>query len=190
MLNLYSSICDSWILCICLLFSIIVILILACKKNEVQVIQNNNKEPEPDKPEPSKFIVVIKFIFNITVKYGIPATILGVLLNYFGIIDSLIDSFSSSPKQTQTTIVYIYDTDPSYNQLIKGSLSEEQFPIFDNLLEKEKSQCGEKLPDTDIQWYSNKDQMIIEAYERWRKCKDLMRSRNHTVYPSERHLLE
>ncbi len=133
---------------------------------------------------------MIKAIFNFTVKYGIPATLVGILLNYFGLIDSVKDIICQSPNEEQSTIVYIYDTDPSYNNIIKGGLGERQFPVFDNLLEKERLECGEKLPDTDVQRYSNGNQMIIEAYLRWRKCKELMRSNTRTIYPSERHLIE
>ena len=85
-------------------------------------------------------------------------------------------------------IFFLYDTDPRNNDFIKGNLLPKQLRILDRLLELEKKQCGLRLTPQDINKITRYNSEVKEAYDRWRKCKDMMRSYYRVVYPSERKL--
>ena len=85
----------------------------------------------------------------------------------------------------------IYDTDAKNDKFIKGQLSSQQFNQLDKILELEKSQGGLRLSVKDLKRTAGDDMALYEAYSRWRKCKDMMRSKHRTLYPSDRkHLLK
>ncbi len=87
--------------------------------------------------------------------------------------------------QSQTGKI-IYDTDPKNDKFIKGQLSSQQFIQLDKILELENSQGGLRLSVKDLKRTANDDMALYEAYSRWRKCKDMMRSKHRTIYPSDR----
>ena len=91
----------------------------------------------------------------------------------------------ASPAPT-TKPNYIYDTDPRNDDFIRGTLSAAKLNILDKVLLKEKKQGGLKLSNTELNSITKYDQEIIDAYGRWRKCKNMMRSSHHVIYPDER----
>lgn len=97
------------------------------------------------------------------------------------------DSFKKkvSPKPAQQTN-YVYDTDPRNNEFIKGGLSSQKLAVLDRVLREEKKQGGLMLSNTDLNRITRYDQEINEAYGRWIKCKNMMRSSHHVIYPDER----
>jgi len=87
-----------------------------------------------------------------------------------------------------TRELVIYDTDPRNDEFIKGSLSPGKMRRLDHVLLKEKNNDGLRLSTDRLNELTQYDNEIIEAYNRWRKCKDMRRSHHHVIYPDERHL--
>lgn len=85
---------------------------------------------------------------------------------------------------------YLYDTDFKNDNFIKGPLTDQQLRILDQLLTKEKNDCGLRLSEADLNRISKNNNEINDAYTRWRKCKDMMRSSHHVIYPDERNLYQ
>jgi hypothetical protein len=83
---------------------------------------------------------------------------------------------------------FIYDTDSKNNVYIKTNLHPQLLRTLDKVLEKEKENSGLRLTDVDLNKISQYNNEVNEAYNRWRKCKDMMRSNHHVIYPSERRL--
>jgi hypothetical protein len=81
---------------------------------------------------------------------------------------------------------FIYDTDQKNNLYVQGSMSVSQMTLFDSILEYEKTQGCAELSWNDLAKIAHNDLALIEAYHRWRECKDMMRSHHRIVYPSER----
>ena len=159
---------------------------MAFRRINIQVIQNcQDPTPQTTKKE-TTLTIIVKF----TIKVVVPTGAVVNILCRCGLCDFLKDFFEQQTTTEPTPAVYIYDTDTSNNNYIKGTLSEQELDVFDNLLEYERSLCGPKLPREDVEKYSTNDQDIFDAYYRWRRCKELLRSKSHTVYPSERHLVE
>lgn len=84
------------------------------------------------------------------------------------------------------TISPIYDTDPANDNFIKGDLKIAQLKILDRILAREQKNDEMRLSNELVKELSNNDKDVIEAYAKWRKCYDLMRSRHHVVYPNQR----
>jgi hypothetical protein len=84
----------------------------------------------------------------------------------------------------------IYDTNPQNDSFIKGTLTAQQLAQFDKILEFEKSQNSMRISQNKLKELAANDLALYEAYNRWRKCMDMMRSTHHTVYPSERKLYQ
>ncbi|MBN1479857.1 hypothetical protein EH223_18280 [candidate division KSB1 bacterium] len=82
----------------------------------------------------------------------------------------------------------IYDTDPRNDTFIKGRLRYGELLILDRILMKEKSNNGLRLDSTTLNEAAKYDPKIIDAYDRWRKCKDMRRSYHRSIYPDEREL--
>ncbi|RPI03870.1 MAG: hypothetical protein EHM72_00300 [Calditrichaeota bacterium] len=93
-------------------------------------------------------------------------------------------------RSQNTQMDYFYDTDPNNNTFIKANLSPRQFFLLDRILMDEKASNGLKLSNLRIQELSRNDNDVIEAYERWRKCKNMNRSYHRVVYPDERIMLK
>ena len=87
-----------------------------------------------------------------------------------------------------TSSAFLYDTDTQNNAFIKGDLSTEQLKKLDILLEKEKASGGNRLTTKQITRITRHDQELYDAYYRWRRCREMMRSKHRSVYPSERYL--
>ena len=83
---------------------------------------------------------------------------------------------------------YLYDSDYSNDNFIKGSLKDQQLKILDQILMKEKKESGLRLSEPELNKISENNNEINGAYSRWRKCKDMMRSSHHIIYPDERDL--
>ena len=81
---------------------------------------------------------------------------------------------------------FIYDTDPDNDQFIQGQLEVHQLKALDAILEIEREKCGLRLPMVELDALAKNDRGLVDAYQRWRKCKDMMRSNHHVIYPSER----
>jgi hypothetical protein len=79
-----------------------------------------------------------------------------------------------------------YDLKTEYSQDIRDDLTLEQVRLFDNILERERQRGGKKLRDWVVGRMARDDEVVIHAYERYRRYTNLMRSTTHTVYPSER----
>ncbi len=84
------------------------------------------------------------------------------------------------------TISAVYDTDPQNDAYIKGLLSQQELYRFDRILMVEKRQSGKRLSQSRVADLANQNTKIIDAYDRWRNCHDMMRSSTHVVYPDER----
>lgn len=82
--------------------------------------------------------------------------------------------------------IFLYDTDLQNNNHIKGELRNDQLLILDRILLEEKAQCGLRLNSLRVKELAKNKEEIINAYERWRKCKDMYRSYHRVVYPDER----
>jgi hypothetical protein len=80
----------------------------------------------------------------------------------------------------------IYDTDPSNNRFIIGNLKPAQLKILDRVLMEELQRGQLRLSGSLLRDLARGDQDVINAYDRWRKCCNLMRSSNRVVYPNER----
>ena len=81
-----------------------------------------------------------------------------------------------------------YDTDPRNDTFIKGRLRQNQLRHLDRVLLKEKELCGDKLDSQTLNEIARYDNEILDAYDRWRKCKDMRRSHHKSIYPDERKL--
>jgi hypothetical protein len=90
------------------------------------------------------------------------------------------------PPDEITTAYFVYDTDPQNNDFIRARLEVEQLKQLDRLLMVEKENSGLRLSNVELEKLTGNDQIIIDAYSRWRKCKDMMRSYHHSIYPDER----
>lgn len=84
----------------------------------------------------------------------------------------------------------IYDTDPRNDEYIKGGLPNAKLRRLDRILLKEKDLCGERLSSNELNEVARYDNELIEAYDRWRKVKDMRRSHHRVIYPDERNLYE
>ncbi len=82
----------------------------------------------------------------------------------------------------------IYDTDPRNDEFIKGGLPYPKLLRLDRILLKEKDLCGERLTSQELNEIARYDNDLLEAYDRWRKVKDMRRSQNRVIYPDERRL--
>ncbi len=82
----------------------------------------------------------------------------------------------------------IYDTDPRNDTFIKGRLTDRELKKLDAVLLKEKANEGMAFDNITLEELAKYDPKIIEAYWRWRKCKDMRRSYHKTIYPDERQL--
>jgi len=83
---------------------------------------------------------------------------------------------------------FVYDTDPRNDAFIKGTLKKEKQKKLDAILMIEKKECGLRLSNQQLYEYTKYENDIIEAYNRWRKCKEMRRSYHHVIYPDERKL--
>jgi hypothetical protein len=79
-----------------------------------------------------------------------------------------------------------YDTDPGNDAYIKGELTGEHLRILDRVLREEKRKGGLRLSRADLKKLAGSHPEVLEAYVRWRYCRDMMRSHHRTVYPDER----
>lgn len=82
----------------------------------------------------------------------------------------------------------IYDTDPRNDTFIKGRLRYDEMLKLDRILLKEKNNNGMRLDISTLNEAAKYDQKLIDAYDRWRKCKDMRRSYHRSIYPDEREL--
>jgi|GEM_PF-3236153 len=199
-----------------IVLDIVTILILIYKKFAINVLQQNY--PPPPKEEKSQsfyqFIVkiyniVIKIPIDITIKFVIPSAFLLTVLECFGVDTGIFDlinkCFCGSTKKERIVCAkqddsnrpvppvdphknHFYDTDPQNDAYIKDSLSMNQLVILDQILEYEKEKCGLRLTWFSLRRLTGGDQKLTDAYIRWRKCKNLMRSSGRVIYPSERAL--
>jgi len=104
-----------------------------------------------------------------------------LILAYFG-YQKYLQPVQQKGKRGQL----IYDTNQQNDKFIKGNLNSQQLAQFDKILELEKAQSGFRLSAKDLKRTAKDDKALYEAYSRWRKCKDMMRSNHRTIYPSER----
>ncbi|MDZ7345245.1 MAG: hypothetical protein ONA69_00465, partial [candidate division KSB1 bacterium] len=72
------------------------------------------------------------------------------------------------------------------NEYIKGDLSTYELRRLDKILMEEKRNGGLRLSSQRLHQLARNNNDIIEAYDRWRKCKDMYRTFYHSVYPDER----
>ncbi len=82
----------------------------------------------------------------------------------------------------------IYDSDPRNDEYIKGGLPYRKLLQLDRILLKEKELCGERLNSQELNEIARYDIDLVEAYDRWRKAKNMRRSHHRTIYPDERRL--
>ncbi len=82
----------------------------------------------------------------------------------------------------------VYDTDPRNDTFIKGRLTYRFLKRLDYILMKEKANEGMRLDSAILNELAQYDPKLIDAYDRWRKCKDMRRSYHRTIYPDERQL--
>ena len=78
-----------------------------------------------------------------------------------------------------------YDTDPLNDLYIAGQLDNKQLKQLDEVLKYDKA-VGQPLSRTMLNRLSGNDKKIEQAYERFLRCKNLMRSTNKVIYPDER----
>lgn len=82
----------------------------------------------------------------------------------------------------------IYDTDPRCDSFIKGRLAYRELLRLDGVLRAEKRNDGMRLDSATLNEIARYEPKIIDAYDRWRKCKDMRRSHHRSIYPDERRL--
>ncbi len=95
-----------------------------------------------------------------------------------------------SPSATSIAGPVLYDTNPQNDSFIKGTLTVQQLAKLDKILEFEKAQTGMRLSQERLKELAANDLDLYDAYNRWRRCVDMMRSTHRTIYPSERHLYQ
>jgi hypothetical protein len=127
-------------------------------------------------------IISISFAITITFKEEIQI----LIRKYIYVNETEQIKYSNSEKKKKIEIKFIYDTYPPNNNYIIGDLDEEELKILDQIIEEEKRLCGLRLTIKDLNILSANNSKINDAYYRWRKCKDLMRSSGRVIYPSER----
>lgn len=88
--------------------------------------------------------------------------------------------------QQKPPALLVYDTDPRNDEFIKGTLKRQKQKKLDAVLLIEKKECGLRLSNQQLYEYTKYDNEVIEAYNRWRKCKEMRRSYHHVIYPDER----
>jgi hypothetical protein len=130
-----------------------------------------------NKKDPAKFKCVI---FTTIIAAG-----LTLVAEHF-ILPRIIAFIKPRPQATEEWM--IYDTDPRNDTFIKGRLSIRELKRLDSVLLKEKANEGMPFDNTTLEEIAKYDPKIIEAYWRWRKCKDMRRSYHKTIYPDERQL--
>ncbi|MBN2355700.1 hypothetical protein JXO59_06275 [candidate division KSB1 bacterium] len=89
-------------------------------------------------------------------------------------------------EANDSTFSPIYDTDSANDRFIKGELGPAQLKALDRILVQEQKNDEMRLSNEVARQIAKNDKAVIEAYGRWRKCYDLMRSRHHVVYPNQR----
>jgi len=114
-------------------------------------------------------------------EFRIVIIFVALILAYFG-YQKYLQPVQQKGKRGQL----IYDTNQQNDKFIKGNLNSQQLVQFDKILELEKAQSGFRLSAKDLKRTAKDDKALYEAYSRWRKCKDMMRSNHRTIYPSER----
>jgi hypothetical protein len=80
----------------------------------------------------------------------------------------------------------VYDTDPKNDRFIKGKLNPKQMRMLDKVLDEEERNGGMRLSGGQVRELACDEKLVMEAYDRWRRCCNLMRSEYRVVYPSER----
>lgn len=90
----------------------------------------------------------------------------------------------------QFTASPIYDTDPANDRFIKGDLTPKQLKLLDRILDEEQKNNQRRLANDIVKQLAKNDRAVIEAYARWRKCHDLLRSRYQVVYPNQRKFIK
>ena len=93
-------------------------------------------------------------------------------------------------KEKPSETNYLYDTDPSCNDYIKGRLEPAKLDKLDKILLAEKKNSGLRLSLKELAAMAANDAIVMDAYARWRKCKDMMRSYHRVVYPDERSMVQ
>lgn len=110
----------------------------------------------------------------------------GTLVAEHFILPRILSILNPRPKVVEEWM--IYDTDPRNDTFIKGRLSIRDLRRLDAVLLKEKANDGMPFDNIMLEEIAGYDPKIIEAYWRWRKCKDMRRSYHKTIYPDERQL--
>lgn len=100
-----------------------------------------------------------------------------------GIVDYFSDSLRPGSSQSE---YFVYDTDPKNDRFIKGKLTGRQMKALDKVLNEEERNGGMRLSSSQLRELSGDEKLVIEAYDRWRRCCNLMRSEYQIVYPRER----
>lgn len=165
--------CD--VRCVCGLVFVLVVIVVAIlidKKSNVSVTQVNNTDgkssPPPPPPPPNFWLELLKKVF-------LGGVVISVSLYGFCIISS-----------EENREYLIYDTNQENNAFIIGSLTAPKLKKLDIVLLKEKKECGLQLRPQVVDMMVDGDQAVIEAYARWRICKNLSRSVGWSIYPDER----
>ncbi len=117
------------------------------------------------------------------VEFRIVLFFLVLVLGYLGYQKYGIPLQTIGTKQSN-----IYDTQAENDAYIKANLSKKQLSTLDRLLLQEKKDGGLRLSTKTLAKMTNGDVELEQAYLRWRKCREMMRSNHHTIYPDERHL--
>lgn len=127
------------------------------------------------KPETFKCVIITSIV-----------VIVGTLVFEHFVLPKVMSILKPKPQKTEAWM--IYDTDPRNDTFIKGRLTIRELQKLDSVLLKEKANEGMAFDNTTLEEIAKYDPKIIEAYWRWRKCKDMRRSYHKTIYPDERQL--
>jgi len=134
------------------------------------------------------FIIGLLYLFQRNARMGfllISIFFLAMIFTYFterAFFPKLKRLFFHEPDK----IHYYYDSDPKCDKFIKGDLNHYKLKRFDKVLLAEKKNDGLRLSVPRLHQLTNNDNDLIDAYERWRKCKEMRRSYHRTIYPDER----
>ncbi len=134
------------------------------------------------------FITALLYLFQRNSKTGfllISIFFVAVIFTYFtekAFFPKLKRAFFNQQKE----IHYYYDTDPKNDKFIKGDLSKNKLKKFDKILMAEKENSGLRFSTAKVNQLTGNDNDLIDAYDRWRKCKEMRRSYHRTIYPDER----
>lgn len=168
--------CDLGCICALLFVIITLILILIFRQRDISVTQVNNcGDDNPAPPGPPQKDPWYKIFFKYFIRICLALTIsLSIAIAFCSNTGASVFKY------------FIYDTDYQNNDFVIGSLTTRQLIGLDVVLMEEKKKCGLRLESSRVKMMVDGDHEVVQAYDRWRHCKNFKRSFHYSIYPDER----